>query len=137
MPFFETLKNITKESNDEYQWTKDAERAFQEMKKLIIELPTLTTPILKETLYVYLATSQDAVSGVLLDKRKRNHAPIRYVSRIWMAFGGNTRDEQDYDSTPRSLKELCTVPGDGVAIPRDVVISYKRRRQNLHDGIKK
>ncbi|GJS52368.1 hypothetical protein Tco_0625730 [Tanacetum coccineum] len=57
MPFFKTLKNITKESKDEYRWTEDAERAFQEMKKLIIELTSLTTPILKETLYVYLATS--------------------------------------------------------------------------------
>ncbi|GKA92563.1 reverse transcriptase domain-containing protein [Tanacetum coccineum] len=37
---------------DDYRWTKDAERAFQEMKKMIIELPTFTTPDLKETMYI-------------------------------------------------------------------------------------
>nr|GEX96384.1 reverse transcriptase domain-containing protein [Tanacetum cinerariifolium] len=66
LPFFETLKNITKENKDDYRWTKEAEQAFQELKKLIIELQTLITPEPKETLYVYLATSCDAVSGVLV-----------------------------------------------------------------------
>ncbi|GJU53674.1 RNA-directed DNA polymerase, eukaryota, reverse transcriptase zinc-binding domain protein [Tanacetum coccineum] len=60
MPFFKILKNIMKENKDDYRWMEDAERAFQEMKKLIIEILTLTTPISKETLYVYLATSQEA-----------------------------------------------------------------------------
>ncbi|GJR80735.1 hypothetical protein Tco_0151520 [Tanacetum coccineum] len=63
---------------------------------------------------------------------------------IWMAFRGNTRNlglnwrrnGQDYDSTPRSLKELYIVPRDGIAIPRDAVISYKRQRQDLHDGVR-
>nr|GEY99759.1 reverse transcriptase domain-containing protein [Tanacetum cinerariifolium] len=32
LPFFDTLKNITKENNDEYQYTEEAEKAFQEMK---------------------------------------------------------------------------------------------------------
>nr|GEU56293.1 reverse transcriptase domain-containing protein [Tanacetum cinerariifolium] len=61
LPFFETLKNITKENKDEYRWMDVAEKAFQELKKLIMELPTLTTPILKEPLFIYLATSRDAV----------------------------------------------------------------------------
>ncbi|GJU70854.1 retrovirus-related pol polyprotein from transposon TNT 1-94 [Tanacetum coccineum] len=61
---------------------------------------------------------------------------------IWIAFGGNTRDlglvrnGQYYNSTPKSLEEFCIVPGDGVAIPSDVVISYKRRRQDFQDGVK-
>nr|GEW86760.1 putative reverse transcriptase domain-containing protein [Tanacetum cinerariifolium] len=82
MPFFEKLKNITKENKDEYRWMEDAERVFQEMKNLIIKLPTLTTPISKETSYVYLATSQDAVSDVLLVERKgRLHSDI-YVTHF-------------------------------------------------------
>ena len=44
LPFFKTLKNIMKENKDEYRWTKEAEQAFQAMKKLILELPSLTTP---------------------------------------------------------------------------------------------
>ncbi|GJY98906.1 putative reverse transcriptase domain-containing protein [Tanacetum coccineum] len=76
LPFFETLKNITKENKDDYRWTEDAKCAFQEMKKLIIELPTLTTPVLKETLYINLAASKDAVSGVLVADRKGKQTPI-------------------------------------------------------------
>ncbi|GJZ08303.1 hypothetical protein Tco_0542586 [Tanacetum coccineum] len=55
--FFETLKNITKENKDEYRWTEDAEIEFQEMKKLIMELPSLTTPKPEETLNIYLVAS--------------------------------------------------------------------------------
>ncbi|GJV06750.1 reverse transcriptase domain-containing protein [Tanacetum coccineum] len=55
---------MTKENKDDYQWMEKAERALQEMKKLILELLTLTTPALKEVLSVYLATSQDAISGL-------------------------------------------------------------------------
>nr|GEW25489.1 reverse transcriptase domain-containing protein [Tanacetum cinerariifolium] len=61
LSFLETLKNIMKENKDDYRWTEDVERAFQEMKRLITELPYLTTPVSKEKLYVYLAASQDAV----------------------------------------------------------------------------
>ncbi|GKA83830.1 reverse transcriptase domain-containing protein [Tanacetum coccineum] len=43
LPFFETLKNITKENKDEYKWTEKAKLAFQELKRLILELPMLAT----------------------------------------------------------------------------------------------
>ncbi|GJU81109.1 reverse transcriptase domain-containing protein [Tanacetum coccineum] len=36
LPFFNTLKNITKENKHEFRWTTEAEEAFQQMKKLII-----------------------------------------------------------------------------------------------------
>ncbi|GJW47780.1 reverse transcriptase domain-containing protein [Tanacetum coccineum] len=65
LPFFNTLKNITKENKHEYKWTKEAEEAFQQMKKLITDLPSLTPPWEKETLYAYLAVSAEAISAVL------------------------------------------------------------------------
>nr|GEV57569.1 hypothetical protein [Tanacetum cinerariifolium] len=61
LPFFETLKDITKENKDEYLCTKSAEKAFQEMKKVIFELSLLTIPIKKETLYVYVAAATEAI----------------------------------------------------------------------------
>ncbi|GKA83833.1 reverse transcriptase domain-containing protein [Tanacetum coccineum] len=64
LPFFETLKNITKENKDECKWTEEAELAFHELKRLILELPILTTPEKKEALYVYLAASREAVRDV-------------------------------------------------------------------------
>ncbi|GKC31414.1 reverse transcriptase domain-containing protein [Tanacetum coccineum] len=81
LPFFETLKDVTKENKEEYRWTENAERAFQEMKKVIVELSLLTTLVKEETLYVYLAAATEAVSVVLLAERKGIQCPIHYVSR--------------------------------------------------------
>ncbi|GKA68631.1 reverse transcriptase domain-containing protein [Tanacetum coccineum] len=55
------------------------------MKKLINELPTLTTPVLEEILYVYLAVSQDAVIGVLVADRQGKQTPIRHVTLVLRA----------------------------------------------------
>ncbi|GKB71573.1 reverse transcriptase domain-containing protein, partial [Tanacetum coccineum] len=91
LPFFETLKNITKENKEDYRWTEEAEHAFQELKKLILELPTPTTPEQKETLFVYLATSYDAVSGVLVADRKGKQTPIRNKTYGSMQSGWGRR----------------------------------------------
>nr|GEV69643.1 reverse transcriptase domain-containing protein [Tanacetum cinerariifolium] len=56
--FFKTLKKCMKKS--EFQWTAKAEAAFKQMKKLIAELPTLTAPVEKEELIVYLAAAKEA-----------------------------------------------------------------------------
>ncbi|GJW70300.1 reverse transcriptase domain-containing protein [Tanacetum coccineum] len=81
LPFFETLKDITKENKDEYRWTENAKKAFQEIKKFIVELSLLTAPVKEETLYVYLAAATEAVSAVLLIERKGKQCLIHYVSR--------------------------------------------------------
>nr|GEV37962.1 reverse transcriptase domain-containing protein [Tanacetum cinerariifolium] len=60
--------DITKENKDEYQWTENAERAFQEIKKIIAELPLLTTPVKEETLYVYLTAATKVVLADFLSK---------------------------------------------------------------------
>ncbi|GKE37019.1 hypothetical protein Tco_1460424 [Tanacetum coccineum] len=55
-----------------------AEEAFQAMKKLIAELPTLTAPIKDEELMVYLSAANEAVSVVLLVERNGRHPnPLR------------------------------------------------------------
>nr|GEX28224.1 hypothetical protein [Tanacetum cinerariifolium] len=54
---------------------------FLEMKKLVSELPTLTTPKKGETLMMYLVAADDAVSAVLLTERDGRQMPIHYVSR--------------------------------------------------------
>ncbi|GJZ04233.1 reverse transcriptase domain-containing protein [Tanacetum coccineum] len=46
-----------------------------------MNLPSLTPPFLKETLYAYLAVSKEAVRFVLLTDRKGKQCPIHYVSR--------------------------------------------------------
>ncbi|GJR18281.1 reverse transcriptase domain-containing protein [Tanacetum coccineum] len=81
LPFFNTLKNITKKNKHEYKWTIEAEEAFQQMKRCIMNLSSLTPPYPKETLYAYLAVSIEAVSFVLLTNRKGKQNPVQYVSR--------------------------------------------------------
>ncbi|GJZ50939.1 zinc knuckle CX2CX4HX4C containing protein [Tanacetum coccineum] len=81
LPFFDTLKDMTKENKDKYRWTEDAEKAFQEIKKVIVELPLLTTPRKEEMLYVYLAAVEEAVSAVLLTERNEKQCLIHHVSR--------------------------------------------------------
>nr|GEZ31125.1 reverse transcriptase domain-containing protein [Tanacetum cinerariifolium] len=81
LPFLNTQKNITKENKHEYQWTQEADEAFQQMKRLITELPSLTPPREKETLYAYLAVSAEAVSVVLLTDRKGRQFPVQFSFR--------------------------------------------------------
>nr|GEV71451.1 reverse transcriptase domain-containing protein [Tanacetum cinerariifolium] len=66
--FFKILKNITKENKEDYSWIKEAKHAFHELKKFILELPTLTTPKLKNTIRAYNIAyiSRTAVKGQIL-----------------------------------------------------------------------
>ncbi|GJV43349.1 reverse transcriptase domain-containing protein [Tanacetum coccineum] len=64
LPFFKTLKKCIKKSD--FQWTAKAEATFRKIKKLIAELPILTTPMEREELIVYLAAARKAVSVVLM-----------------------------------------------------------------------
>nr|GFA25715.1 reverse transcriptase domain-containing protein [Tanacetum cinerariifolium] len=64
MPFFKTLKKCTEKSD--YQWTAKAKAAFKEMKKLIAELPTLTAPVEREELIVYLAAAREAAHTIIV-----------------------------------------------------------------------
>ncbi|GJW02751.1 hypothetical protein Tco_1561607 [Tanacetum coccineum] len=62
---------------------------------------------------------------------------------IWMALGGITRDlgsigeETDKTTTLHRglLKNSVQCLKTASQFPRDAVISYKQRRQDLHDGI--
>ncbi|XP_071728049.1 uncharacterized protein [Rutidosis leptorrhynchoides] len=74
LPFFGTLKNCLKKTD--FKWTEVAEVAFQEMKKLLKELSTMTAPIAGETLILYLATSKEAISSVLIANRGRKRIKL-------------------------------------------------------------
>ncbi|GJZ41984.1 reverse transcriptase domain-containing protein [Tanacetum coccineum] len=79
MQSLNTLKKCT--NKKDFRWIKAAEAAFLEMKKLVSELPTLTTPKKGETLMMYLAVADEAVSAVLLTERDGMQMPIHYVTR--------------------------------------------------------
>ncbi|GKC46198.1 reverse transcriptase domain-containing protein, partial [Tanacetum coccineum] len=75
----DTLKKCT--NKKDFRWTEAAGAVFLEMKKLVSELPTLTTPRKGETLMMYLAAANEAVSAVLLIERDGRQMPIHYVSQ--------------------------------------------------------
>ncbi|GKA72141.1 reverse transcriptase domain-containing protein [Tanacetum coccineum] len=74
MQALKTLKGIEKKEPIDGRKTRSV--YFIGVGKVILELRTLTTPEPKAILYVYLATSCDAVSGVLIADRKGKQIPI-------------------------------------------------------------
>nr|GEW90710.1 hypothetical protein [Tanacetum cinerariifolium] len=77
IPCLDTLKKCTNKNN--FGWTEAAKEAFQAMKWLIAELPTLTAPMKDEELMVYLTVANEAVSVVLLVESNGWQIPIHYV----------------------------------------------------------
>ena len=65
-PFFKAIKKT-----DGFEWTDECEKAFQEMKAYFGKPPFLSKPKEGETLYIYLAVSERAVSAVLIREEDR------------------------------------------------------------------
>ncbi|KAL0341379.1 UNVERIFIED_CONTAM: hypothetical protein Sradi_4654700 [Sesamum radiatum] len=70
--FFKVLK---------IQWTPQCQEAFEKLKEYLASPPLLTKPKDEETLYLYLATSQGAISAVLTREEGRDHLHVYYVSK--------------------------------------------------------
>lgn len=65
-----------------YEWTEEADTAFQDLKVFLAKLPTLMAPILGETIIMYLASSHEAIGSVLLVERNMVQKPIYFFSKI-------------------------------------------------------
>ncbi|XP_027156054.1 uncharacterized protein LOC113756621 [Coffea eugenioides] len=76
LPFFRVLK-----APKDFHWTKECQKAFDELKAYLAELPALTAPELGETLFLYLSTCNEAVSAVLVREEAGTQRPVYYVSR--------------------------------------------------------
>nr|GEW85210.1 reverse transcriptase domain-containing protein [Tanacetum cinerariifolium] len=119
MPFFDTLKNITKENKDDFSWTEAAEQAFQELKTVIMELPTLTTPNLKETLYVYqLLPEKQTGFDIHVGYRTGDTIPAT-ESDEFIKFG--VENLISIPSESEGIPEhMCDVPSHDTSPPLDV-----------------
>ena len=51
---------------DSFEWMQECEVAFQELKASLAYPPVLTKPMAGDTLILYLAVADEAVSGVLI-----------------------------------------------------------------------
>ncbi|GKB84308.1 reverse transcriptase domain-containing protein [Tanacetum coccineum] len=74
LPFMETLRICT--SGKMVQWTKEADEAFRRMKECLESLPMMVIPTKGETLTMYLATSEEIVSAVLMAERGKKQIHV-------------------------------------------------------------
>jgi hypothetical protein len=83
LPFFKLLKK-----SDKFQWTDEADRTLEELKTFLTLLPVIVPPAPKETLLLYISTSTQVVSVVLVAERPEEghqypvQRPVYYVSEI-------------------------------------------------------
>ena len=59
----------------------ECQQAFEELKLYVSRAPILSRPVPRETLYMYLAVTDHAVSAVLLRVDQGVQKPIFYVSK--------------------------------------------------------
>jgi hypothetical protein len=81
LPFFEILK-----SAKVFQWGPTQQRAFEELKKYLIDLTTLTPPLPGAPLLLYVAASHSAVNPTLVHEKQdgqfKKQAPVYFVSEV-------------------------------------------------------
>ncbi|GKC74051.1 reverse transcriptase domain-containing protein [Tanacetum coccineum] len=63
-------------------WTREAEKAFEDMNKYIEKLPTIAEPKAGESLVIYLAALKECVRAVLMVERGKDQRHIYFVSRV-------------------------------------------------------
>ena len=76
-PFFLTLRGASRA-----EWNEECDRAFIQIKQYLVEPPILASPDTGETLFVYLAVSETAVSAALFKMNEDGkQRPVFFVSK--------------------------------------------------------
>jgi hypothetical protein len=77
LPFFEVLKSAEGPTQ---------QKAFEQLKQYLIDLTTLTPPVLGAPLLLYVAASHSAVSAALvkekLEGQTKKQVPVYFVSEV-------------------------------------------------------
>ncbi|KAL0716302.1 hypothetical protein Bca4012_065624 [Brassica carinata] len=76
LPFYDTFKG-----NKKFEWTEECEKAFQQLKHYLATPPVLAKPVEGEPLFLYIAVSTTAVSGILIREERGEQKPIFYISK--------------------------------------------------------
>ncbi|KAL0454707.1 UNVERIFIED_CONTAM: hypothetical protein Slati_0809900 [Sesamum latifolium] len=75
LPFFKTLRKAKT-----FEWGTPCQLAFEELKAYLARLPLLVKPSPGDALYLYLSIAPQAVSSVLIAKKKKNNYP--YITPV-------------------------------------------------------
>jgi hypothetical protein len=73
---------------DKFVWDDEAQKAFEAPKESLTTPPIMTPPVLKETLLLYISTTTNVVSTVLVAEREEEgqacpvRQPVYYVSEF-------------------------------------------------------
>ena len=78
--FFQVLRK-----NQKFVWDEKCEQALQELKNYMMSPPLLSKPEDGETLYLYLAISDHAISAALIRDEAGKQFPVYYVSRTLLS----------------------------------------------------
>ena len=76
-PFFKSIKK-----NTSSLWDQSRKKAFAELKQYLSSPPILSSPLLEEDLFMYLAVSEVAVSVVLFCEENKKQRHVFYISRM-------------------------------------------------------
>ncbi|KAL0313256.1 UNVERIFIED_CONTAM: hypothetical protein Sradi_5724900 [Sesamum radiatum] len=77
LSFFKTLRKVKN-----FEWTKECQQAFEDLKAYLAKLPLLVKLVPRDTLYLYISSTPQAVSLVLVREEEGNQTPIYYVSKV-------------------------------------------------------
>ncbi|XP_074577531.1 uncharacterized protein LOC141833939 [Curcuma longa] len=77
LPFFKVLRKAQK-----FQWNADCDRALEELKAYLTQLPRLAKALPGEPLLMYLSTTEAAVSSVLVKEEEQGQQPVYFFSRL-------------------------------------------------------
>lgn len=84
LSFFKILKKAS-----DFSWGEEHHSALAELKNYLAKLPTLSVPKEDKVLFLYLATSDEGISAVLVREEKRRQLPVYFIS--WSLKGPETR----------------------------------------------
>ena len=75
-PFFDLIKK-----GKNFHWGDQSDRAFEQLKAYLSTVPLLSTPVNEESLYIYLAASEHAVSAAIVREDYNIQKPVYYTSK--------------------------------------------------------
>lgn len=80
LPLFQTLKGCI--DKNKFKWRLEANKALQQLKIALHQVQALASPLLGETLQMYLVVSGEAISFVLVLERNKKQLPIQFMIRV-------------------------------------------------------